>query len=71
MKENTSILEFEMYIYNSWGEEVFHAEDQNDCWNGRIKQNSKVVLGYYFYTIEIKDVLGVNHTQTGKVLLIN
>ena len=71
MKENTSILEFEMYIFNSWGEEVFYSKDKNDCWNGKIKQNSKVVPGYYFYTIEIKDVLGVNHTQSGKVLLIN
>ena len=64
-----SIKEFEMYIYNSWGEEVFHTEDQNDCWNGRINQNGEVILGYYSYLIKIYDELGVRHTVTGKVLL--
>ena len=71
LKEITSIIEFEMYIYNSWGEEVFYSKDKNECWNGKMNQDSKVVAGYYFYTIEIYDTLGVRHTLSGKVLLLN
>ncbi|NPA67404.1 MAG: PKD domain-containing protein [Chlorobi bacterium] len=30
----TSVKTFEMYIYNRWGEEVFHTTDINEGWNG-------------------------------------
>ena len=63
------IADFEMYIYNSWGELVFYSIDINEGWSGRINSDSKFMSGYYSYTIKITDDLGVHHIVKGKVLL--
>jgi gliding motility-associated-like protein len=64
-----SISEFEMYIYNRWGEEVFFSTEINEGWSGKINNEDKVMPGYYSYTIKITDDLGVYHIVKGKVLL--
>ena len=63
------IADFEMYIYNSWGELVFYSIDINEGWSGRINSDSKFMLGYFSYVINITDDLGVYHFVKGKVLL--
>ena len=65
----TSIEDFSIFVYNSWGEEVFSSNDVNACWNGKMEQDGKILQGYYTYIIQIVDILGVHHTKTGKVLL--
>ena len=37
------VVEYEMYIFNKWGQNVFYTDDINQSWNGRGRQNS----GYY------------------------
>ena len=64
-----SIAEFEMYIYNRWGEQVFHSVDINEGWIGKFNSDDELVMGYYFYAIKITDELGVYHIVKGKVLL--
>ena len=63
------IADFEMYIYNSWGELVFYSIDINEGWSGRINSDSKFMSGYFSYVINITDDLGVYHFVKGKVLL--
>ena len=65
----TSIEDFSIFVYNSWGEEVFSSNDVNACWNGKMEQDGQILQGYYTYIIQIVDILGVHHTKTGKVLL--
>ena len=64
-----SISEFEMYVYNRWGEEVFYTDDINMGWNGQLENNKRVVVGEYSYVLKIIDDLGVFHALKGKVLL--
>jgi len=64
-----SIAEFEMYIYNRWGEEVFYSTDINEGWSGKVNSDAKVTAGYYSYVIRITDDVGVYHIVKGKVLL--
>jgi len=64
-----SISEFEMYVYNRWGEQVYYTDDINMGWNGKIENNKRVLLGEYSYILKIIDDLGVFHTIKGRVLL--
>jgi gliding motility-associated-like protein len=64
-----SIDEFEMYIYNRWGEEVFYTENINIGWDGQNTNNSEIVVSTYTYIINITDELGVFHTLKGKIFL--
>ena len=64
-----SISEFEMYIYNRWGEEVFFTTDIKEGWSGKVNNDAKVIAGYYSYKIKITDDLGEYHIVKGKVLL--
>ena len=63
------VAEFDMYIYNRWGEEVFYSADLNQGWSGKVSSDAKVMVGYYPYVIHITDKLGVDHTIKGKVFL--
>jgi gliding motility-associated-like protein len=64
-----SIAEFEMYIYNRWGEEVFFTTDIKEGWSGKVNNEAKIMAGYYSYKIKITDDLGEYHIVKGKVLL--
>ena len=64
-----SITEFNIHIYNAWGEEVFYSNNILNTWNGKIKNEGEIVTGYYGYVIKIIDDLGVNHTVSGQILL--
>ena len=64
-----SIVEFDMDIYNRWGEKIFYSVDMNHGWSGKISSDAKAMAGYYSYVIHITDKLGVYHTVKGKVLL--
>ena len=63
------ISEFEMYIYNRWGDEIFFSNDIKEGWSGKINNEDQFIVGYYSYTIKITDDLGVYHIIKGKVLL--
>jgi len=69
MPKGQSIDEFEMYIYNRWGEEVFYTENINIGWDGQYTNNSEIVVSTYTYIINITDELGVFHTLKGKIFL--
>ncbi|MDA0972505.1 MAG: choice-of-anchor L domain-containing protein [Bacteroidetes bacterium] len=35
------VLDFEMYIFDRWGQKVFYTDDMEEPWNGRARQNSE------------------------------
>jgi gliding motility-associated-like protein len=49
-----NICDFEMYIYNRWGEEAFHSTDLNEGWNG-IAKGKKAPDGVYSWIIWYRD----------------
>lgn len=42
---------FELWIYNRWGELVFHSTEKNSCWDGTYK-NVKQPSGVYIYQVK-------------------
>ena len=63
-----AVLEFQLIIYNRYGEKVFGTTDPNQCWNGLYK-TKKPEPGNYVYYIKAKTACG-NVEKKGNVILI-
>ena len=64
-----NINDFEFFIYNRWGQQVFYSTDKCNTWDGKVNSNGEVVNGYYSYVINIVDIIGDFHTINGNVLI--
>jgi gliding motility-associated-like protein len=66
------INEFEMRIFDRWGNMIFYSNDMNRGWNGKINNTSAELCqeDVYVYQIRIKDNLNKGHKYVGKVTLI-
>lgn len=62
--------DFEMVIYDRWGDEMFRTNDINDYWDG--KKNNKILpIGVYIYHIKVTDFANKKIERTGSVTLIS
>ena len=67
----TNIAEYEMYIFNRWGEQLYYTDDYNMPWNGKdSKTNNIDIQDVYVYKIIIKDINGKVHKYYGHVTLL-
>jgi gliding motility-associated-like protein len=66
----SSVTEFEMRIFNRWGQLLFFSKNPNSGWNG-IYNGSMSLPGVYIYSIKYKE-MGATGTQykKGSVTLI-
>jgi gliding motility-associated-like protein len=60
-------IRFNMYIYDRWGQLIFHSENIDDGWDGTCK-NSPCLTGTYAWLINI-DFLGQDIVHKGSVTL--
>ncbi|MCW3085444.1 MAG: hypothetical protein JWP12_2810 [Bacteroidetes bacterium] len=66
-----NISQFEMLIYDRWGNLIFRADDINKHWKGTTNGNSTPVpMGVYVYIINLKDKIGEKHQYIGHVTVI-
>jgi gliding motility-associated-like protein len=62
---------FDMGIYDRWGERIFHTNDLNAGWNGAKNNSGEICeIGVYVYNIVLKDWHGIEHKYYGHVTLI-
>jgi len=62
---------FEMTIYDSWGNKVFHCLDLNTQWDGRMNGNGNFCeQGVYVYSATVTDFTDTEHTYAGRITLI-
>lgn len=69
---NVYVTEFEIFLYNRWGELIFYSTDQNFRWDGTFN-NKPVPVDTYTYVIRFKSSLDINaeeNIQRGTVTLI-
>jgi len=64
-----NISDYEMIIYNRWGQAIFHANTLSDSWNGKFK-GKDCSAGVYFYIIFYKDDLKKKHHMEGSITLM-
>ncbi len=69
--KGTYISNFEMYIYDRWGMQLYHTTDITDGWNGKVKNTGKICQeDVYVYVISVNDKKGLPHHYTGSIYLL-
>ncbi len=64
------IADYNMRIFNRWGQLVFLGENSNDNWNGVTMDGNDAPQGTYVYRLEIKTRSGKDYTFNGQVNLV-
>jgi hypothetical protein len=63
------IHDFEISIFNRWGEQVFYSTDKGFRWNGEI-QGRISVNTVYNYIIHFRDPNGKPHRLIGSITVL-
>lgn len=63
------VYEYEIQIYNRFGDKVFESNSMNINWDGRIS-GRKASSGSYYYTIRIRDFRGEYLNYNGAVTVL-
>lgn len=65
------IAEYEMWIFDRWGERIFYTDDINKGWDGRVQgKPAEGKQDVYIWKVKLKDVLGKKHDYIGHVTLL-
>ena len=68
-RDQNQIYDFNIYIYNRWGELVFHSTDKNFKWNGEVNgQTPNNII--YNYVIQCSDILGNKKIFKGSITVL-
>ncbi|MEI7596726.1 MAG: gliding motility-associated C-terminal domain-containing protein, partial [Bacteroidota bacterium] len=65
----TNIVEFEIFIFNRWGEQLYHSEDILEGWNGTFKGRT-CPQGVYYYLITYRGLRDVKKSAKGHLTLV-
>lgn len=69
--KGSEIIEFEMLIFDRWGNQIFKTIDLNEGWNGRANGGSDIAQkDVYVYQIRLRDFSGKPHFYNGHVSLV-
>lgn len=63
-------LEYELSVYNRWGEKIFFTNKKGDGWNGKLNSGNYATDETYVWTLVYKDGDGLLQKKTGTVVLI-
>lgn len=62
---------FEMLVFDRWGNKIFTSRDVNEGWNGAVNNRGPVVEeDVYVYRFNYKDVMGKKHKAIGHVTIV-
>ena len=64
------VIKSEMYIFNRWGNMLFHTTEDRPRWDGKDSKGEKVELGVYVYLLNFVTPEGHQHTSRGIVTLV-
>lgn len=61
-----SLISYEIWIYNRWGQELFHSTDPAQGWDGKF--NGKTVpTGAYYYMVKAEGAEGISYNKKGSI----
>jgi gliding motility-associated-like protein len=65
------ITEYEMWIFDRWGNLIFYTDDLDKGWDGHARQGKDVAQeDVYVYMVKLKDIFDKEHKYRGHVTLI-
>ena len=63
--------DFEVAIFDRWGEEVFYSRDPEFKWNGTIDNvGGEPKPDVYAWVVKVRDLMGIKHTYRGHITVI-
>jgi len=69
--QGVGIADYDMWIYDRWGDMIFHGEKLTEKWDGKANKGDKVAQqDVYVWKVILKDVFGEEHTYIGTVTLV-
>ncbi|MES2141116.1 MAG: PKD domain-containing protein [Bacteroidota bacterium] len=67
----TNISKYDMWIFDRWGNTIFHTSDLYEKWNGKAKKGAKIAQrDVYVYLVVLSDFRGTEHQYKGTVTLV-
>lgn len=64
------VNKFEFYVFDRWGEKIFHTKQYNEGWDGRVNAKGDIVESdVYVWKIIVTDVFKKQHQFTGHITL--
>jgi gliding motility-associated-like protein len=67
----TFISQYDMWIFDRWGNMIFHTNDLNRHWDGRANGGKNIAQqDVYVYVVELYDFRGNKHKYKGTVTLV-
>jgi len=68
--KGVGFTDYEMLIFDRWGEEIFETNDIHRGWPGTTKDEVRCQLGVYAYKVQLTTPPGEVHTYIGRINLI-
>jgi len=72
--KGTNIQEYEMWIFDRWGNQIYYCDDLNEPWNGAVNNGAdgeKIAQqDVYVWKVKLKDLFGKTHKYIGTVTLV-
>jgi len=69
--EGIGIVDYDIWIYDRWGNLIFHGEHLSDAWDGRANNGSDIAQqDVYVWKVKLKDVFGKKHNYIGSVTIV-
>lgn len=65
-----SLLDFKCWIFDRYGNQIFHFTDPSKGWDGKYKGKT-VKPGVYYYVIEAKGSDGTKYKKSGDINIVN
>ncbi len=66
------IIQYELMIFDRWGNFIFYADDMNKGWDGKINGSNEVLLeDTYIWKVNLTDIFNKKNSFTGTVILLN
>ncbi|MGQ0827839.1 MAG: PKD domain-containing protein [Bacteroidota bacterium] len=65
------IMQYDIWIFDRWGNMIFHGKELNDFWNGKANGGSQVAQqDVYVWKVVLTDVFYKKHDYIGTVTLV-
>lgn len=65
------IAEYNLWIFDRWGNLIFETNDIEKGWDGTIKNRGEIAMqDVYVWRVKIKDIFGKKHAYTGTATLV-
>ncbi|MCE9537600.1 MAG: gliding motility-associated C-terminal domain-containing protein, partial [Bacteroidetes bacterium] len=65
------IIDFEMFIFDRWGNLIYQTDDIKKPWDGKANHGNELAQSdVYVYTVKITDFKMIKHKYRGVVTLV-